>query len=104
MSDLEVLLTVARDACARYLDNIDTRDILSTERAVENLAQFREPFPAESSYATAVIELLDRIGSPATTVSNGGRFFGFVVGGTLPVALAADWLTSTWDQNAGLWI
>src|SRR5476651_2254618 len=104
MSDLEALLTVARDASARHLGSMDTRAILSTEEAIEGLAQFREPFPAESSDATAVIELLDRVGSPATTVSNGGRFFGFVVGGTLPVALAADWLTSTWDQNAGLWI
>ena len=104
MSDLDALLTVARDAAVRHLGTLDTRDILSTDAAVAELAHFREPFPAESSDARAVIELLDRIGSPATTASNGGRFFGFVVGGTLPVALAADWLTSTWDQNAGLWI
>ena len=104
MSDLDALLTVARDAAVRHLGTLDTRDILSTDAAVAELAHFREPFPAESSDAASVIELLDRVGSPATTASNGGRFFGFVVGGTMPVALAADWLTSTWDQNAGLWI
>jgi glutamate/tyrosine decarboxylase-like PLP-dependent enzyme len=104
MSDLEALLTIARDAAVRHLGGLDARAVLSTEGAVRDLAQLREPFPAGPSDAAAVIELLDRVGSPATTASNGGRFFGFVVGGTLPVALAADWLTSTWDQNAGLWI
>jgi glutamate/tyrosine decarboxylase-like PLP-dependent enzyme len=47
---------------------------------------------------------LDRIGSPATVATTGGRFFGFVVGGALPVTVAASWLASAWDQNAGTWI
>jgi glutamate/tyrosine decarboxylase-like PLP-dependent enzyme len=46
--------------------------------------------------------LLDEIGSPATVATAGGRFFGFVVGASLPAALAANWLAGAWDQNTGL--
>ncbi len=48
--------------------------------------------------------MLDRYGSPATVATTGGRFFGFVVGGALPVTIAASWLATAWDQNAGTWI
>ena len=46
--------------------------------------------------------MLDELGSPATTAMAGPRFFGFVIGGSLPVTLAANWLAGAWDQNTGL--
>src|SRR5690606_33785809 len=49
-----------------------------------------------------IIRMLDEIGSPATTATAGGRYFGFVVGGTLPVTLAANWLATAWDNDAGM--
>jgi glutamate/tyrosine decarboxylase-like PLP-dependent enzyme len=50
----------------------------------------------------AVLDLLDRIGSPATMATAGGRYFGFVNGGALPASVAATWMASVWDQNAAL--
>src|SRR5256886_8778480 len=58
--------------------------------------------PQRPADPSAVIALLDEIGSPATIGSGGGRFFGFVVGGSLPAAVAASSLAAAWDQNAGI--
>ncbi|MGI4800702.1 MAG: hypothetical protein ACRYG8_43105 [Janthinobacterium lividum] len=47
-----------------------------------------------------ILHRLDEVGSPATVARTGGRFFGLVVGGALPVTIAASWLATAWDQNA----
>ncbi|HWR54451.1 MAG TPA: aminotransferase class V-fold PLP-dependent enzyme [Bryobacteraceae bacterium] len=70
--------------------------------ALESLAVLDEPLPECPTDPEVVIDLLDRIGSPATVATAGGRFFGFVHGGCLPAALAANWLAGAWDQNAVL--
>ena len=57
--------------------------------------------PDEGIPPDAVLEELVRVAGPGLTAMSGPRFFGWVTGGTLPAALAADWMTSVWDQNAG---
>ena len=58
------------------------------------------PLPENPSEPEAVLSLLDEIGSPATVATAGGRYFGFVTGGSLPATVASNWLAGAWDQNA----
>ncbi|HEY6454383.1 MAG TPA: aminotransferase class V-fold PLP-dependent enzyme [Steroidobacteraceae bacterium] len=96
------LLNDAARRASRYLQSLDARSVAPTGEAIAALADFEQPFPEQASSAEVVVAELDQIGSPATMASAGGRFFGFVIGGSLPVTVAANWLATAWDQNAGL--
>ena len=108
-SDIESALDgrpdLLQDACRRalcYLAGLADRPVAPSAEAVGALRGLDFPLPASGRDPAGVLALLDEIGSPATMASAGPRYFGFVTGGTLPVAQAAAWLASAWDQNAAL--
>ena len=96
------LLKNTAERAIRYLEGLPCRSVTPTQDAVEALGSLRTPMPDDPASPESVLELLDSIGSPATMAMAGPRFFGFVVGGSLPAALAANWLAGAWDQNSAL--
>lgn len=87
---------------ARYLESLSDRPVMPTEEALAQLSRFEEPLPDRPAEWGSTLALLDEVGSDATVASAGGRYFGFVTGGSLPEALGAHVLAGAWDQNAAL--
>ena len=100
----KVLLNQAKQYAFDYLDQVSTMDAVPSVEALRALAFFNEPMPADSQSPTALLELLQAKGSKAISAQGGGRYFGFVNGGILPVSLAARWMADTWDQNSALYV
>ena len=101
--DDKALLLDTAERCIRYRSSIANRSARPTAEELLRLKQNLDAsLPERGISATEVIAMLDANGSPATMASTGGRYLGYVVGGSWPVAVAANWLATAWDQNAAL--
>jgi glutamate/tyrosine decarboxylase-like PLP-dependent enzyme len=94
----------AAQRAIRYLENLDKRPVVPSATAVTRLQELEGPLPATGTAPEQILEQLDEYISPATMAMAGPRFFGFVIGGALPVTVAANWLATAWDQNSGLYL
>jgi glutamate/tyrosine decarboxylase-like PLP-dependent enzyme len=104
-ADLAGRPALLREACQRalaYLGGLMERPVAPPAEAVAALGRLDFALPGPGLGAGQVLSMLDEVGSPGTVASAGPRYFGFVTGGTLPIAQAAAWLLAAWDQNVAL--
>ncbi|MEA2723802.1 MAG: hypothetical protein QOH59_1573, partial [Gemmatimonadales bacterium] len=99
----QATLERAAELAVSYLDSLDTAPVCSTTPLAELRRRFSRPLPDQGIDPVTVIDELARDAAGGLLGNAGGRFYGWVIGAGLPSALAADWLTATWDQNAGLY-
>lgn len=101
-SDFEQPLDRAHRAALDWLHSLDSRPVPFSATADEILADLPATVQDDPLDPTVVVDELVRVIEPGLMASPSGRFFGWVMGGSLPAALASDWLVSAWDQNTGL--
>jgi glutamate/tyrosine decarboxylase-like PLP-dependent enzyme len=104
MTDTRALLQRTAELAADFLDSLDDRPVFPQASADELRASLRMPLQNDPLEPERVVEELAAAADPGLVAMPSGRYFGFVIGGGLPAALATEWLTSTWDQNAGLYV
>ena len=98
------MLVDVAERSQRYLNDIGERRVAPSRDALAGLEAFDVPLQEASRTAEQIVEELDRIGSPATMAIAGPRFFGFVNSSALPAALAANWLSTAWEQHGGFFV
>lgn len=102
MSDADHVLQAAAAYGSDFLARLSERPVGAAASAEELRAALGGPLPEEPQQGAEVIDSLIKGAEPGVVGTAGPRFFGFVIGAALPTTVAADWLTSIWDQNAGL--
>jgi glutamate/tyrosine decarboxylase-like PLP-dependent enzyme len=98
-----VVLERSLELALSYLQSLDAAPVAATTPLAELRHRLGRALPAEGVDPVTVVEELARDTEGGLLGSAGGRFYGWVIGAGLPAALGADWLTATWDQNAGLY-
>lgn len=98
------IFDLARSHAYSYADGIAEMDVYPSKQNLERMDIFDEPLPENPANAYDIIEQLHEYGSPATIAHTGGRYFGFVDGGAVPVSIATKWLSDFWDQCGGLYV
>ncbi len=98
------LFELARSLGYSYSDSIDQMDVFPSEENLKTLAYFDEELANKNGDPFEIINFLNQHGSKNTIAQTGGRYFGFVNGGALPISLAIKWLSDIWDQNGGLYL
>ena len=101
MDERQRALDAAHRAATGFFAGLDDRPVWPRATLDEMIGVFGGPLPDAGTDAEEVVIALAADADPGLVAIPGGRFFGFVIGGTLPAALAADWLVSAWDQNSG---
>ncbi len=102
MTTMTELLRDVAARCEAYMQAAPSRRVTPSDATVAALRELDVPFPEAPLSPEEVVERLDRIGSPATVTTTGGRYYGFVNGGALPATTAASWLVAAWNQNVAL--
>src|SRR5476649_429624 len=97
------ILPHAASLASRYLDTVNDRPVCATATADELRRALGGPLADHGGDPREVLDALASAAATGTLASQGGRYFGFVIGGSLPVATGADWLVSAWDQNSALY-
>jgi glutamate/tyrosine decarboxylase-like PLP-dependent enzyme len=100
----EQALETAAAHATRFLRELAERPVAARVGAEELRARLGGPLPEHPVDPAEVVDQLAKLADDGLVASAGPRYFGFVVGGSLPAALAADWLAAAWDQNAGLYV
>ena len=95
-------LAKAHEHVRRWLSSLDERPVGPRVTATELLDDVGGPLPEQGTDPADVVDELAAKADPGLMAIGSGRFFGWVMGGTLPAGLAADWMVSGWDQNAGM--
>ena len=98
------VLEAAQRIAANYLDTVATRHVGTTATRASLLDALGGPLPAGASDPVTVLRQLAAQADPGVVASAGPRYFGFVTGGAVPVTVGAEWIGTSWDQNACLYV
>jgi glutamate/tyrosine decarboxylase-like PLP-dependent enzyme len=104
VTEVRDLLRRTAEIAADYVESLGDRPVFPDVTPEELREALGGPLPDEPLDPARVVDDLAKGAEPGVVAIGSGRYFGFVIGGGLPAALAADWLTSAWDQNAGLYV